>query len=564
MLKRPLFIYNNWSSYDELSDVVELTEELALRQLDELLRLRRQGVRFDGYMMDAFWYASDGGYRTWRQPHWPQGPDRWLDGCLENGIMPGLWVATNTLPYLDVLPAWQSSLDSTGIDAVRNGSMCLFSGGYLEHFSETMHLWYERGVRMFKFDFADLGAAPERLKRVMLPSEIRAANAAALRGMLKAFRAEHPEVILVGYNGLDELPIMARTDYPLRKAVDSRWLDAFDTLYSGDPRPADVPATGFWRSVDIYSNHMVRYFQHNDLPLERIDSCSAMGGLTGTCYRRGAQAWRGMLVLAMARGGWMNVYHGNLELLTDLDGVWFAKVQRLYLDLQAHGRVTTFGPLPGSAQPYGFAALKGADGLLTVVNPSQSVASLGLPAEGDLRILFHDAGYTPSLQGTHIILGPEQMAVVGVGAYATPENDLGIEADVVIPMEITPLPVVFASEGDKAIVATMQPPEDGVLRIIMRQQDAHGMGVRSSLGSERGGRSVAEVLQISVRQGETDIPVVIHYDRPIWSGLSWGVGEVDCARLPHHAPLTVRCATSELRSLTLSAEVYHVRYEQLP
>jgi len=38
-------IYGNWSAYDELSDGVPLTEELAMRQIQELLRLRLSGVR---------------------------------------------------------------------------------------------------------------------------------------------------------------------------------------------------------------------------------------------------------------------------------------------------------------------------------------------------------------------------------------------------------------------------------------------------------------------------------------------------------------------------------------
>src|SRR5581483_11734038 len=84
-IQDPIVVYNNWSSYDELSDKVPLTEELAMKELDNLLRLRRQGVPFDYYMMDAFWFAKDGGYRTWRKSTWPNGPDNWLRKCRENG-----------------------------------------------------------------------------------------------------------------------------------------------------------------------------------------------------------------------------------------------------------------------------------------------------------------------------------------------------------------------------------------------------------------------------------------------------------------------------------------------
>ena len=80
-LSAPISVYNNWSAYDELSDNIPLTEALAMRELDELLRLERSGVRFDYYMMDAFWFAPDGGYRTWRAQNWPHGPDVWIKKC---------------------------------------------------------------------------------------------------------------------------------------------------------------------------------------------------------------------------------------------------------------------------------------------------------------------------------------------------------------------------------------------------------------------------------------------------------------------------------------------------
>jgi len=46
-LKDPIWVYNDWSAYDELSDNIPLTEELAMKQLDEIMRLRSLGVHFD-------------------------------------------------------------------------------------------------------------------------------------------------------------------------------------------------------------------------------------------------------------------------------------------------------------------------------------------------------------------------------------------------------------------------------------------------------------------------------------------------------------------------------------
>ena len=64
LARDPIVVYNDWSAYDELSDNIPLTEQLAMKELDEILRLRKLGVRFDYYMMDAFWFDPDGGYRT--------------------------------------------------------------------------------------------------------------------------------------------------------------------------------------------------------------------------------------------------------------------------------------------------------------------------------------------------------------------------------------------------------------------------------------------------------------------------------------------------------------------
>ena len=124
----PVSIYINWASYDLLSDNVPLTETLAMTQLDHLLRLKRAGVRFDYYLMDAYWFDPDGGYRIWDRRHWSaEGPERWIARCHENGVLPGLWVASNELTtpifrHLNAIQAWRDSLDAG------ENSACLFHG----------------------------------------------------------------------------------------------------------------------------------------------------------------------------------------------------------------------------------------------------------------------------------------------------------------------------------------------------------------------------------------------------------------------------------------------------
>jgi hypothetical protein len=443
-LNQPIAVYNNWSAYDELSDNIELTETLAMKELDQIVRLRRSGVRIDYYVLDAFWYSTNGGYREFR--------------CQKN-----------------------------------------------------------------------------------------------------------PEVLFAASNGFGG--DTEGTFAPIRQTVDLRWLEAFDSLYCGDPRLSDVPAMNFWRSMDLYSDHMVRYYEADGVPLERIDNTGCMFGVAGTCYQRQTAAWKSMLLLEHARGGWMNVYYGNLDLIDDIKAKWFAKVQRLFFPLQAFGRTYPLGDLPGHGSPYGFCSIDARGSVYTVVNPSQSVATFKLPRVHRLqpaivggRILFRDAGFQPRLAADELTLGPEQLVVVGCSDYAKRQWDLGVEDDVQIPQSIRQVAVeVQPTRGTNALVASIPAPVSGDLRIVLRQS-AGGKPLRSSAGAPPLGKTLGQILKLEASQGERELPVRINYDRALWSGLSWAVGEVSHTDLNPGVPVKVRCLSSERRPVELSVELYEVSH----
>lgn len=557
-LHGPIAVYNNWSAYDELSDNVELTEELALRQLHEILRLRKAGVRMDYYLMDAFWYDPKGGYRTFRKPHWPDGPDRWLAECRAAGIKPGLWLACNVRSKLELVPEWKSSLTA------ERTAMCMFEGGFLDHFMETLQLWHDRGVRMFKFDFARLGAATPAAAARMTEVEIVEANTEALRTALRQFRRRNPDTMFLAFNGFGGQ--IKGTFYPIEQTVDRQWLEVFDTLYCGDPRPSDVPTFNFWRSKDIYSDHMVRYYEANGIPLERIDNTGFMVGTTGTCYRRGTEAWEGMAILEHARGGWLNHYYGNLELLDEQKAAWFAKVQRLFFPLLSEGRTATFGGLPGRGEPYGFVSTDATGAVCTVVNPSQVFASVSLPhSRPDHgvnpvgRLLFADAGFQPVLNNDAIQLGPEQMAVVGFGAYSRPEWDLGTGQDIRIPQAAKPLPTTIDSSHSNEIRGETRVLPGHNLRILLRQT-VDGLPLRISGGPPPKGKPLDTLIIIEVRQAGRALPLRTQYGKAIWSGLSWASGEVPAEVLDANQPLSIKGSTTASGSPTLHLECYAVQY----
>ena len=557
-LGAPIWVYNDWSAYDELSDEVPLNEALAMRELTEILRLRKAGVHFDYYMMDAFWYDPEGGYRTWRRQDWPEGPDRWIAECRAAGIMPGIWLSTNTLTSLKPVPQWRSSLNTGGT------AMALYTGGFLDDFISVLDYWYGRGIRMFKLDFADLSVAAAGDEGRLPPQDIRRRNARALHDALREFRRTHPDIVLVAFNGFVG-DIEAATGE--LNPFNTQWLDVFDSLYAGDPRPSDLPQMDLWRAIDNYSDDMVRHFAQEGVPLDRVDSTAFMVGNTGTNYFRKTSAWRGSLLLMVARGGWINTVHGNLEFLGDDDARWFARVQSLYAPLQGTGHTRRFGGNPGTPWPYGFGSGSSDGALYAVVNPAQGVRTLRLPRlssaqdpniEG--RILFHDSGFVPVLSGDTIKLGPGELALVGFGRFSRADNDLGVEADIRIPKSIELIPAHFqdarGSSDHMAVETVVTAPASGDLRIIMQQRDPDGSVVRAFSRETMG-----KYFRIRASQDGAPLVVDIRYDTRIWSGLSWAVGELRHDRIAPGKPIRIELSSANADpTIHLDGRVYRVDY----
>ncbi len=554
----PVFIYNNWSAYDELSDNVPQTEELAMRELNEIIRLKNNGVQMDYYVMDAFWFDKWGGYREWHKQHWPSGPDKWFETCKENSIKPGMWFSTNLIAtqsgrFLEVIPEWK---DSLGTDP---NIMCLFEGGYLNHLAGSLQLWYNKGVRLFKFDFAYFEAVTPAAKDKYSKEEIVEKNKVVFMNMLQQFRKNNPDILITGYNGFGG--DMENTFTPFDKKIDPRWLDTFDTLYCGDPRFSDVPMMNIWRSQDNYSDHQVNAFKAYGMPIRRIDNCAFMVGKTGTCYHRANHCWKGMLILELARGGWVNVYHGNLELLNNEDAKWFAKVQNTYHLLQRQDNTITFGEIPGKGKPYGFRSSTTKGAVCTVVNPSQQIATIKLPVDiATSKILYADGGYKPEMNGSNLTLGAEQLVVAGFGEFANDQYQFGVDETINIPVSINKIDAAFSSSGKNVIEGTVKTNGDKNVRIIFQQFDSNGLPYRSWPGAPPDGKKVSEVIKINVSQNGKEIPLLIEYDKMIWSGLSWGAAEIEKGSFEASMLLFIKCSTEEKDELKLIANVYEVSY----
>jgi hypothetical protein len=562
LMRDPVWVYDNWSAYTDgyykihhqLEDDTRLTEELSLKQMVELARLKELGLRFDYYMMNAFWFDPDGAYRVWRKGDWPQGPDRWIEACHKNGLKPGLWFGTNTLWQINPAPRWLDSL------AVKTDpwwqSMSFYEGGFFEEFMTTVQYWYDRGVRMFEFDTANFDAATERATKEQSPEEIREKNMAAFRRGLQDFRRRNPDAMLVAFNWFGGDILTTATPFPFKKPIDLRWLEVFDTLYSGDVRVSDVPQVNFWRSVDLFNDHMVRRFEQSAVPLERIDPFFTLS-TTWFGYKRGKRAWKGMLLSTVARGSWKKTIYGDLSLLSEEDARWFAKVQSIFGPLTALGRTKTFGGIPGEIAPYGFAALDTTGAIYTIVNPTQQTQQIEIPRLSNVqelgspgRVLFRDAGYVPKLKGTSLSLGPEQMCLVGFGRYAQPTYDLGVEEDIVIPNRIENVGARFSTSRPNAVTTEVLAPAKGDLRVIFSQRAADGSAPRT-----------ANMKIEAVQKGRPVEIIQPDQERAITTGISWGAGEIRGERLVRGQPVTISCSSSSEEPVTLSGSVYVVEYD---
>ena len=176
------------------------------------------------------------------------------------------------------------------------------------------------------------------------------------------------------------------------------------------------------------------------------------------------------------------------------------------------------------------------------------------------RILFTDAGFEPVLEEHTIRLGPGQMAAVGFGRYANAKYDLGVQADVQIPQQITPLATTFESHEPNAVTANIPVPPTGDLRIILWQHGKDGHQQRSWPGGPPNGASVGKVLVLRATQGGKNIPIEINYDKMIWSGLSWAVGEIHHTALSAGGPITIRCSSAEKDPIALECRLFVVQY----
>lgn len=539
-LPAPIAMYGHVFEQGGVSSSRPSTEKLALADLNQLDRLKKAGVRFDFDLLDAASFAPAGGHI----PDWPDGPDAWIARCRAVGVRPGLRFASKDGSPSDLLARMQS--------------------------------WYDHGVRLFELDSIDLTAAAPASADKLTGDETAAGNSKALREVITAFRDKNRDAELLIIAGTPNLAPPMQPDHSPASSNFAGRFGIAPIFLTGEPESSTLPQANFRRSIEIATDDRVRRIEQSGVPLRQIDSAgfsTAAHDGSGSGVHAVLPTWKGEFLLAMARGGWVNTVSGNLESIQDSDARWMARVQKLFFTLQEEGQIHSFGGAPGAGQPYGFAGATSHGSIDVVVNPGQSAATLDLPASsptnsnvqpsrGSGRVLFRDAGFLPKLSGDTIQLGPGQMAVVGFGAYSAPAFSLGVQEDVVIPSSIEPIQAAFQSTAPGTIEARINPPIEGVLRVIVQAEMPGGEG-SGNLSTDIAGQNAANPFVLEATQSGRPIPLRMgdgDSSSFVSDGASWAVAEIDVDDLTPGIPVRVSFQSNEKVPPTLEGRAYQVVY----
>jgi hypothetical protein len=94
----------------------------------------------------------------------------------------------------------------------------------------------------------------------------------------------------------------------------------------------------------------------------------------------------------------------------------------------------------------------------------------------------------------------------------------------------------------------------------MRERTPEGYIRRTWAGGPPTGTKMAKVFTIDAIQGGHPVAVHVDYDRIVWSGLSWAVGEIEVKDLSPNQTVLIRFHSNEKDPVQLEGSAYQVVY----
>lgn len=373
---RPLKIYSDWGLHDELSDNICLGDKMVKDMIGQIDGLRQKdGVNFDYYLMDAFWWEDGGRYLDFKKSIWPDGISEVTKKLSEAGLKFGLWFDANM--GLVKLPENESSTRGVG------GQFCvadkrtvdLLKNAILYHIKNT-------GIKMIKFDFAYFDCDnPEHEFHAKGGVESKEPAIRNFIEMIRELRAAEPELKILCYNRFTTdlswigSVIKDRSGY----AVSPWWAYYVDYVYCGDPRASEIPSEQLDKSIIYYTDAMIKQMRDALLPFDFIDDSGVMCANTGTIYYLGKATLRDGWIMSLCRGSRKLHFYGDLGLLDNTDRAFMKEAEKTFDKISGQRFNTEFILSdPASGKPYGYSTSDGAEGIITVVNPSLSCETVNI------------------------------------------------------------------------------------------------------------------------------------------------------------------------------------------
>ncbi len=373
-----LKIYCDWGLHDDLSDNIELTEEMTRNNINKLdILMKKSGVRFDYYLMDAFWFEENQPYICFKERTFPKGIDYIIQMLEEKGIKFGLWFDLNCIHvHLKGMEKYDTLLE--------NGSLCFACDEIADMMFEAIryHILNHK-VQLIKLDFAYFECKNPTHGHSIDFVESKEKSIVNFIRMTQRLKEIDPGLKIICYNGwTTELDWIGSVKQKSGFAVSPYWSRSVNYVYCGDPRPSEIVTPDLADSLVYYTDAMIRNFYDALMPFGGIDDHGTMIGDTATIYRLGKKLFRcGWLMNAMRGGGKLHLY-GKVDLLDDSDLEYMREVSDVFDDINA-GIYETSCILGDArrAEVYGYSISEGDTGYAVILNPATYARpfSLSLP-----------------------------------------------------------------------------------------------------------------------------------------------------------------------------------------
>ncbi len=496
--KQPVRIYCDWGLHDDLSDEVILTEKLTLDNIEKVADFcEKSGVKFDYYLMDAFWFELDDAYMGFKKETFPNGADRVIKALEEKGFKYGLWFDINFIhAHMKNWEKYDTMLN--------NGSSCFAVKEVADLMEKAIaHHIRKHGVKMLKLDFAYFECFNPSHGHSTELIESKERSIKNFINMVKNLREIEPSLKILCYNGwttsLDWIGSVQKRE---GHAISPYWCEIVDYLYCGDPRASEIPCEDFSNSIIYYTDAMIRSFRDSAMPFGSIDDHGTMMGNTGTIYYLGKKTFRLGSLMDIMRGGEKVHLYGDLSELDGQDMKYFKLTSDIYQTAMDGGYRAEF--ILGNAakgEVYGYSLSDGAHGYDVILNPT---------ADDYNGILTKDCWEGVNISITKLVVDGEMLEESPVeygGGYTFNVSSNGyLLIEWKISSSITTAEQVVFNKGDNLKISTKG---KDVLAVRFRETN-NVKPIRTCMGYPEG---------LTITDGQKPLKSTIN--KGLWSGVSW-------------------------------------------